>query len=177
MLKAGGKQDWQTPDWLFNQLHLTYNFKLDAAASDQNAKCEQYYTVDTDGLKQSWERWTFCNPPFSHIKQWVKKAVVEQEQGKYSVVVAPMLGMTAGWYKEVRQYCKTIVLSPRVAFVGDEKQSPNGGTMLLEFGIDGLGTIEFKDISSWKETKKKEGKVRRFIRSVKDAVNGFKGVR
>lgn len=150
MLKSSGKQDWGTPNWLYDKLDEIYNFQLDAAASDENHKCESYYTEVQDGLKQDWAASTFCNPPFKFIKAWTEKATEERKNGHYAVMIAPLLGFTAKWYKNIKDDCKTIVLCPRVAFVGD-KSSPNGGIMLLEFGENDLGQIEWLDISSWKK--------------------------
>ena len=49
-----GKDDWETPQWLFNQLDDEFHFTLDAAATDKSAKCPAYYTPETDGLKSPW---------------------------------------------------------------------------------------------------------------------------
>ena len=53
-LHTSKKQDWVTPDWLFNKLDREFHFGLDAAASDLNHKCEKYFTEADDGLKQKW---------------------------------------------------------------------------------------------------------------------------
>lgn len=48
------KNDWETPQELFDKLHEEFHFTLDAAASDHNHKLPRYYTEQTDGLKQDW---------------------------------------------------------------------------------------------------------------------------
>lgn len=48
------KDDWETPQSLFDQLHAHFHFTLDAAASDSNHKLPRYYTKETDGLSQDW---------------------------------------------------------------------------------------------------------------------------
>lgn len=48
------KNNWETPQELFNALHAEFGFTLDAAASDDNHKLPRYYTAETDGLKQDW---------------------------------------------------------------------------------------------------------------------------
>lgn len=57
---------WCTPQEFFDKLNDEFNFVLDAAASDKTAKCELYYTPETDGLSQSWNCGgaVFCNPPY-----------------------------------------------------------------------------------------------------------------
>ena len=54
-LFTSNKQDWETPQKLFDSLNAEFMFTLDAAASDANHKCEKYYTVEDDGLKQNWQ--------------------------------------------------------------------------------------------------------------------------
>ena len=48
------KDDWETPQELFDQLDSMFHFTLDAASSDENAKCEKHFTAEDDGLKQNW---------------------------------------------------------------------------------------------------------------------------
>ena len=48
------KQDWETPQDLFDAINAEFNFTLDAAASPENAKAKAYFTKEMDGLHQSW---------------------------------------------------------------------------------------------------------------------------
>lgn len=52
---TSNKDDWETPQSLFDQLDEEFHFTLDAASNDQNAKCEHHYTVENSGLEHSWE--------------------------------------------------------------------------------------------------------------------------
>jgi hypothetical protein len=47
---SSNKQDWETPKDLFDRLNSKYHFDLDAAASHQNAKLPNYFTVEDDAL-------------------------------------------------------------------------------------------------------------------------------
>lgn len=79
-LLSSNKMDWCTPQDFFDQLNKEFNFVLDVAATDKTAKCPLYYTPETDGLSQSWDRGgaVFCNPPYGReIGKWVKKAYEE----------------------------------------------------------------------------------------------------
>ncbi len=53
-LMSSNKDDWCTPQDLFNKLNAEFHFDLDAAASDINTKCPRYFTKETDGLQNSW---------------------------------------------------------------------------------------------------------------------------
>jgi phage N-6-adenine-methyltransferase len=52
-------------------------FTLDAAAAPHNAKCREFFTVDDDGLAQTWSGRVWCNPPYSDCGAWVRKAWAE----------------------------------------------------------------------------------------------------
>jgi len=65
---SSNKNNWETPQILFNTLNDLFHFTLDLAASDTNHKCVKYYTEQTNGLIQdlSGER-VFCNPPYGRL--------------------------------------------------------------------------------------------------------------
>jgi hypothetical protein len=81
--------DWCTPQDFFDRLNEEFGFVLDAAATDKTAKCTLYYTPETDGLSQSWDRGgaVFCNPPYGReIGKWVKKAYEEARGGGFGLI-------------------------------------------------------------------------------------------
>ena len=89
-LLSSKKMDWCTPQDFFDRLNEEFGFVLDAAATDKTAKCPLYYTPETDGLSQSWDRGgaVFCNPPYGReIGKWVKKAYEEARGEGYAVVL------------------------------------------------------------------------------------------
>jgi len=51
---TSNRDDWETPQALFDKLDAVYHFDLDPASTDANAKCERHYTIEQDGLKQPW---------------------------------------------------------------------------------------------------------------------------
>ena len=79
-----------TPQDFFDKLNAEFGFVLDPAATDKTAKCSLYYTPETDGLSQSWDRGgaVFCNPPYGReIGKWVQKAHEEAIAGGYPIVL------------------------------------------------------------------------------------------
>ena len=84
-----GKDDWGTPQDLFDALNEEFNFTLDPCADNNNHKCAKYYTIEQDGLAQSWAGETvFCNPPYSRKTKtnagqiaWVQKCYKEATEG------------------------------------------------------------------------------------------------
>lgn len=81
--------EWSTPREFFNELDKEFNFTLVPCATEENAKCNKYYTIKEDGLKQDWGGETvFCNPPYGReIKDWVKKCYGESKKSNTVVVM------------------------------------------------------------------------------------------
>lgn len=172
MITTGGKQDWQTPRWLFDHLADVWPFALDAASTHENSLLPWHYTEYEDGLRLPWapttpeafraiggpclSGWTFCNPPFKQLALWTQKARAEQLAGCYSVLLAPSLGTCSAWYKAVEDYCHTWLVRPRIAYVGPGS-NPNGQTMLLEFGPDTAGHAGELTLIDLGEAKPKRG--------------------
>lgn len=46
--------EWETPQDFFDKCNAEFNFTLDVASTDENAKCENHFTEKDDGLKCSW---------------------------------------------------------------------------------------------------------------------------
>lgn len=46
--------EWATPPDVFKRLDDEFHFNLDPCATDENHKCEKYYTASDDGLLQNW---------------------------------------------------------------------------------------------------------------------------
>lgn len=46
--------EWATPQHLFDELNEEFGFTLDVCATPENAKCDQFFTKEQDGLKQIW---------------------------------------------------------------------------------------------------------------------------
>ena len=66
---------WETPQWLFDELDREFGFTVDVCADAQNAKCPVFYDREQDGLAQTWEGVCWCNPPYGReIARWVEKA-------------------------------------------------------------------------------------------------------
>lgn len=76
------RDDWWTPQWLFDKLDEQYGFRLDCCATKENKKCEFY---ENDFLNRNFnndENVCWMNPPFSkasdmfaHFFKLIKKGV------------------------------------------------------------------------------------------------------
>ena len=54
---------WATPQYFFDRLNEEFGFEIDVCATDENAKCDKYFTLETDGLNQDWNGICWMNPP------------------------------------------------------------------------------------------------------------------
>lgn len=85
-LYSSRREDWRRPQELFERLHKTCDFQLDAAASASNAKCRSYFTKQDDALAQSRVEYARIrlNPPYGRaIGEWMQKAHEESRRGHF----------------------------------------------------------------------------------------------
>ena len=104
-IRFSSKYDnWETPDWLFNQLDKEFHFDLDPCSSESNHKCDNYFTQKEDGLLQDWSKYEsiFMNPPYGkRIGDWVQKAGATSYTGITVVCLLPVRSDTAWWHEYV----------------------------------------------------------------------------
>ncbi len=116
--------DRETPPDVFDPLNAEFRFTLDAAAARHNAKCPRYFAlgpskgfdprqlalfddlyvgdeeaVAIDGLAQRWgnEEVIWCNPPFSDLEPWVRKATMSLAT---VVMLLPANRMEQPWWQK-----------------------------------------------------------------------------
>lgn len=91
-----------TPD-LFGPLDARFRFSIDVAASELNTKCERFYSIDDNGLSKCWknER-VWCNPPYSDIGPWIRKAWYEHRHGcELTVMLLPANRTEQAWWQDL----------------------------------------------------------------------------
>lgn len=138
------RDHWRTPEWLFAALNEEFHFVLDAAASEKNHLCDQYFTADDNALKQDWDKITcgrgsvFCNPPYSrgNKEPFIEKAYREAMSGVVSVLVLPAQ-TSEKWFPWSRANEIRFIKNGRVSFIhpetGAEVKGPPGGTCIAIF--------------------------------------------
>lgn len=95
--------DRRTPPSIFEPLHEEHGFTVDVAASSANAKLPRFFDREADGLAQPWtDEVVWCNPPYSDLRSWTKKALYEVEHGCRKVVMLlPANRTEQGWWQEL----------------------------------------------------------------------------
>jgi phage N-6-adenine-methyltransferase len=81
---------------------LGVSFTVDVAAARHNAKCARFYDRRANGLARSWAgELVFCNPPYSDIEPWVRKAIAEVCNGcKLVAMLLPANRTEQGWWQQ-----------------------------------------------------------------------------
>lgn len=91
-----GRKDWPTPWSWFTMWQTQYAFSVDAAASPLNTKLGRYWTVESNGLKQSWSgEKVFCNPPYEGLEAWVEKTIYGEAELAFLLVLS---NTDTGWF-------------------------------------------------------------------------------
>lgn len=119
--------EWATPQDLYDKLDSEYHFTLDAAASDNNAKCRRYFTKEMDGLRQFWGRDTvFCNPPYGRdIGKWVEHAFnTHWVNGNTIVLLLPARTDTKWFHRYIYGKAEIRFLKGRLKFSGSKNSAP-----------------------------------------------------
>lgn len=100
VLFSSEKCEWATPPDFFAALNAEFGFTLDVCALPENAKCDQYFTPEQDGLKQPWTGCCWMNPPYGRtIGRWMDKAWEESQRGATIVCLVPARTDTQWWHR------------------------------------------------------------------------------
>lgn len=133
-IKTTSSDEWETPKDLFEKLNNRYHFLADVCASDLNHKCDKYFTKETDGLIQEWPKVCWCNPPYSNITAWVKKAYNEAQKGSIIVMLIPARTDTRWFHDYIYMMYGVEVefLKGRLKFSGSKWNAPSP-SMIVTF--------------------------------------------
>ena len=135
-LFSTGKNDWATPQDLFDELDAEFCFTLDPCSSSENTKCLRHYTEADDGLKQDWSGETvFCNPPYSSSQQteWVQKCYEHGKRGGTAVMLIPARTDTRRFHDYILKDAEIRFIRGRLKF-GDSVNSAPFPSMVIIFG-------------------------------------------
>jgi len=127
VLFSSKKTEWETPQALFDELDREFGFTLDVCALPENAKCDLFFTPETDGLSQSWKgHICWMNPPYGkEIGRWVEKAYRESKQNGTTVVCLLPARTDTRWFHDyIYGKAEIRFLRGRIKFVGAENSAP-----------------------------------------------------
>lgn len=111
------KDEWATPQDLFDKLDAEFGFTLDVCATAANAKCADFF--DHNALDRDWVGVCWMNPPYSEIDLWMRKAYESAQAGATVVCLVPSR-TDVGWTWEWARHGEVRFVSGRLHFVDDE---------------------------------------------------------
>ena len=118
---------WGTPQDFYERLNNAFQFDLDPCATQETAKCQNYFTEEEDGLFKDWDRQrVFMNPPYGReIGKWVKKAFEEGQKAHTLVVcLLPARTDTKWWHDYCMKANEIYFVKGRLKFGNSKNAAP-----------------------------------------------------
>jgi phage N-6-adenine-methyltransferase len=112
---------WLTPPTLYQLLDNEFHFNFDPCPID-------WKEGDPNGLDIEWGSSTFCNPPYSQVAKWIKKASEESEKGKLVVMLINAITDTVAFHKYIYGKAELRFIKGRISFINPNepnKKQPN----------------------------------------------------
>lgn len=151
------KDEWLTPRYILDALGP---FDLDPCAPIVRPWpiAVRHYTIEDDGLKQPWEGFVWCNPPYGKMaKDWLTK-LRNHPAGGIALIFART--ETDMFVSEIWEEASALLfLYGRLYFyhVNGEKAVSNSGapSVLIAYGDEAVSRLERRNlpgalITSWK---------------------------
>lgn len=119
VLFSHNRDDYETPQWLFDELNEEFHFTLDVAADGKNSKC---FVHLEDALNIDWMGTSFCNPPYSQWQKFVKQGYESHLKHNSTVVMLlPARTDTKAFHKYIWPHAEVRFLKGRLKFTIDGK--------------------------------------------------------
>lgn len=106
--------NWNTPTALFQALDAEFQFNFDPCPAN----------APFDGLSTSWGTRTYCNPPYSQLRQWLAKGWEEAGKGKTVVFLVPSRTDTKAWHEYAMHADEIRFIRGRLKFGGSKNSAP-----------------------------------------------------
>lgn len=126
--------EWGTPQDLYDSLNEELGpFDMDVAATAENSKCMYFASKDThqNGLEADWMNKNWCNPPYSQVKEFAKKAQEEAAKGHMTVMLIPARTDTKFFHEYIYQKPNVEIrfLKGRIKFISPDGSLLRGTSM------------------------------------------------
>jgi len=146
--------EWATPQNIFDTLNEYFKFEVDVCATDENHKCDKYYTIEDDGLSKDWKETIYMNPPYGReIIKWMEKAYKDSSKyGNTIVCLVPSRTDTKWWHNYAMKSSIIIFLRGRLKF-GDSKNSAPFPSAIVIFNYKPLENSSISDLYNYLNNK------------------------
>ena len=142
--------EWETPQDFFDALNAEFHFKLDAAASSENAKCRKYFSLQHDSRKLAWYEYgsVWLNPPYTReIDTWIARAYDSAQDG--AIVVCLLQGRssdTKWWHDYVMKSKEIWFVKGRLRFDDQKGSAPFPSAIIVFKKKTGLRVLKSVDV-------------------------------
>lgn len=131
--------EWSTPEYIWRFMeHIVGRFKLDAAATDKSRICKDAFgpgMAIEDALQCAWLLSpVWCNPPYSNVEAFMKKAFEESQQGGVTVVLLVPARTDTSWWHTYATKGEVIFLRGRLKFGGHTNSAPFPSAIVIFWG-------------------------------------------
>ena len=126
-----------TPDKITDFLYQFFEIDLDPCSDmGKNIKAKKHYTIEDNGLEQTWQGNVFINPPFSEVAQWSQKAITDYQSGNITeLIFLSKFDARVGWFKPLMNTAPMFcVVEGYVSYEGNDGDSATFSTVLWYFG-------------------------------------------
>jgi len=137
------KDEWTTPQALYDWLNDKCNFNVDAAATSKNTKCKKFFSKKKSFI-DNWidlynQDRVFCNPPYSLDREFAQLCYALYEASSIDTVLLLPVRSDRIWYNKLANSkgVRVIPFTGRIHF-GNAK----GGAFMYSV----LFVIGFKDV-------------------------------
>lgn len=133
---------WRTPRYVFDYWSKYIGgFDVDLAADQNNALCKLFVDARINALEAEWISYGkvgWCNPPYSDVGSWVRKAAYEAGANRFTtVLLVPTFNGDKYHYLYTREFAETWLICGRVSFLRPNGKAVKGnraGSMVCIFG-------------------------------------------
>ena len=144
--RVSTRDDYETPDEVYDPLNEEFGFTIDVCADEDNHKCERWYGIGEDGLSYDWQGICWMNPPYSDIKRWVAHA----SQQKCTVVALLPNNTDTKWFHEIVWPTASEIrfLPRRISFLKDgiPQKDNTGGSIVVVWRIQDFFPLK---VTTW----------------------------
>lgn len=134
------KQDWRTPQYLFDELNREFKFACDLFANDENALCDNYFTKERSALCNEWFDCNFANPPYDTKIQNEAFRIAHhcaEYQNKTTVMLVPARTDTKRFHDYVFNYSYEVrFIKGRLKFSDSKNPAPFPSCIIIFKGVE-----------------------------------------
>ena len=121
--ESHGYDLWMTPPGIIEELEREFGEMFDP--------CPKNWDGSFDGLAIEWKKVNFVNPPYSEMKEWVKKCHDEWLKGKTVILFIPSRTDTRYFHDHIYNKAELRFIKGRVKFI--DGRNPEAKTKAAPF--------------------------------------------